>query len=690
MNGRIRSKELVDVARFREWGIRRVPWLWGERLKILFVIDGVIDTSTGAFGLGLVIDILRDPSYAWWVEFDIDIAKRGPSYPKGPHLVTYVDFRFDQSGFDIGEYDQVWLFGFNPGNDGGPDGNISMPKNSPLSDSELSVLAQWMDTGGGVFATGDHDYLGASMCSRIPRVRTMRKWTHAQGVPPIDGLTRLDTNQPATVFQASSLVYMPFDLEGDEVPQPIEVVREPLSSSLPWLSAFAPHPILCTRGGVIDVFPDHPHEGEIIDDADVELDSPLRIAGYSGVEYPGGPRRPTPHVVAYGRTTYVPTRRVKGTVSRRRFGLIGVYDGDPVGIGRIVVDSTWHHWFSGNLIGFRDSNPAVFELMKAYFRNVALWLATPAQRANMLTAATWGLVIGSGPMEFPITARTFDLGERARDVLGRTASQCTIREWVINVLDLEVFKQIKPPPDPCLSCPPWDHFEHAILGGMAKKLIEVAFPLQEEMARGGRPAPNPRAIASAASDGARQGHRELVRALADGGRLATQISRATEKGYRHRRVSIPDLGVTDVRVVIDEVRITDPNDPALDSTVLTVRFRVLIDDQIVAELDVEDVPTPDYNGPRGAVATLGRELAQVTVWRGSELAVEVVALPTTVSQAAQPLRGELVLAGDPRDWIGSHLPAAATTDQWRMKISIHIVSGRKSKRAGAPLPRPER
>ena len=34
-----------------------------------------------------------------------------------------------------------------------------------MTDGELKVLAEWMDAGGGVFATGDHAYLGASMCS---------------------------------------------------------------------------------------------------------------------------------------------------------------------------------------------------------------------------------------------------------------------------------------------------------------------------------------------------------------------------------------------------------------------------------------------------------------------------------------------------------------------------------------------
>ena len=72
------------------------------------------------------------------------------------------------------QYHEVFLFGFAPDNSGGSDSNISA---HPwyTTDNELKVLEDWMNRGGGVFATGDHDYLGASMCHRIPRVGTNAK-----------------------------------------------------------------------------------------------------------------------------------------------------------------------------------------------------------------------------------------------------------------------------------------------------------------------------------------------------------------------------------------------------------------------------------------------------------------------------------------------------------------------------------
>src|SRR5262249_13901029 len=146
-------------------------------IRILFVIDGRIEESTDptTFGLGYVLETLRDESFAWWVKFEVTVKKRDTG------------FRFTETGFDIGNFDQVWFFGDWPGlranNSSFGDNVIEEAQYSPLDDVELRIVAEWMDRRGGVFATGDHAMLGASMCHRIPRVRTMRRWTRAQQVP---------------------------------------------------------------------------------------------------------------------------------------------------------------------------------------------------------------------------------------------------------------------------------------------------------------------------------------------------------------------------------------------------------------------------------------------------------------------------------------------------------------------------
>lgn len=315
-----------DEDTFVRWGVAPGAALWPTVVRILFVVDGRINTSTCpvSFGLGYVLETLRDPSFAWWVRFSVKVVRRDLEpldYPCDPTKypdTNYTEdgnnqklnFKFTDSDFSFDDWDQVWFFGDYPAN---ADGDINSPGFYPLDDAELKLLAEWMDRGGGVFAAGDHWNLGASMCSRIPRVRTMRKWTHEQGVPTMDGDTRNQTLQPDPDPTQ--------DTEGDTIPQPIELTY------LQWTTSIlarppVTHPLLTTPTGVINTFPDHMHEGELFDDSNVQLDSPLNIPGYDQPEYPYEqpvinpgvgtaiapgvelPRpRPSPHVVAYGRTT---------------------------------------------------------------------------------------------------------------------------------------------------------------------------------------------------------------------------------------------------------------------------------------------------------------------------------------------------------------------------------------------------
>ncbi|NJP09642.1 MAG: hypothetical protein HC866_09275 [Leptolyngbyaceae cyanobacterium RU_5_1] len=49
-------------------------------------------------------------------------------------------------------YDQIWLFGFNT---------------TALSGPEQTAIANFMQSGGGVFATGDHSSIGAGMGANL-------------------------------------------------------------------------------------------------------------------------------------------------------------------------------------------------------------------------------------------------------------------------------------------------------------------------------------------------------------------------------------------------------------------------------------------------------------------------------------------------------------------------------------------
>lgn len=426
------------------WGVAPVPWLWPVKVKILLVIDGRITQGHGGeeFGLGPVLDTLRDPTFAYWVEFSVDVVKRDPP----------TRFRFDDRGFDLDRYDQVWLFGDWPGevaNDPAvPDEVIFAEQFSPLNNEELRVLAEWMDRGGGVFAVGDHAMLGASMCSRVPRVRSMRRWTHAQGVPSFVGDDRNETLQaaPLTSDQGDEAPESSPWWEGDRWLQRISPVWSRQNSHLSLFGRY-PHPILCGRAGVIDRFPDHMHEGAVVEDNDVALHGAIDIPGMVGVEYPQVPqiatatttdllgpttphRGPRPHVIAHGTTTNFGE-------PPRRFGLISVYDGDPVGLGRVAVESTWHHWFSMNLVGIVEKVPAHWHAMQDYYRNIAIWLSRPQQRISMLFNATWGVVVGKQPGAFDKVMSLGEIGERVLDVLGRTAPHCLVSELVAAFVHVE-------------------------------------------------------------------------------------------------------------------------------------------------------------------------------------------------------------------------------------------------------------
>lgn len=477
------------------------PFLRPCRMKILMVVDGdggfvTITYGRLYFSLSALCELLED-SPDWWIKYDLTKMHRQTD-PLG--AADGNGFRFTDAGFDINQYDQIWFFGAR--------GNVNDP--ARLSDAELAIVARWMDERqGGVFAVGDHWDLGASLCGRIPRVATMRKWSPAQNPPQNFGLNRHDT-----LMKGHDGFYT-FNDESDDIPMTTRVRRYPLWSTTIFKRRWAPHPVLCGKDGVIDILPDHPHEGEVIEPAN--LTATFSFASYTNKpEYPEvSGHREAPNIIAWARVQGDHTAGSdlnKGQANAKEFGAVGAYDGHRANVGRVVVDSTWHHWMDVNLIGrpraqvddpidwVADDDPKAlgftyspdgrkaYGRIKEYFLNVAKWLGSPAKQNCMFTRATWGIVVRY-PLAEVVSPRLpiWELGGFARDAIGRRASPCTLYSWILphfpewrQVLPIEI-KHIPDPPLE-LATPNWEAFETYVVGGMTKEMLELAYSLGEKEA----------------------------------------------------------------------------------------------------------------------------------------------------------------------------------------------------------------
>ena len=511
------QKEIIskDVSSYYIDYASRVLVSLFTNIKILVVVDSSIDLdlNAGSFGIGRVIKLIRETRFAT-VDFEVTIAERQGDQEVNPNPSDiepkYKGFRFDQKDSDgkniIDKFTEIWCFGFEPGNNpGGTDNDIT-----PLSNLELKELTKWMnDKKGGVFATGDHHYLGADMCSKMPRVGTMRKWTIADGVPPISGPDRIDTNRPANPEQSDitgTPQVMPNTNEEDSHPQKIDWIPWVTSLSSPVSIAKRPHPILCHPTlGPIDIMPDHPHEGLCFDtrpdtngNVEIKLDGSYNFDGYVGDEYPqDGGIRPTPQIIAEGTTLPDPPYSFqKGYSPAKRFPMISVYDGLKAGVGRVVVDSTWHHWLNMNISTMQSNvNQTNWEKISRYYINIALWLSPkrPFLIANLyfMIASNFSYL---GFREFSPKGNIFEMGSTYRNSFSRRYGPCWVEEFLLDwlrVYKIELypklidhyFKNPKPfpGPNPCLSCPSLDLLEDAMLGGMVRKSSEIINPIIKQL-----------------------------------------------------------------------------------------------------------------------------------------------------------------------------------------------------------------
>jgi hypothetical protein len=458
-----------------------------QNINILMVADGKHthwasfgpgDPNDDYFGLSEVIRTLSVPSN-YPVNFTVTKAHRDKDpgqfqllSPEEQALFTPEfpeNFKFNEH--DLSVYDEIWLFGVGDSQNG---------ETEPISQEELQSIHEFMEGGGGVFATGDHQELGAPLCGKVPRVSSMRKW-FVKGVDPRfiapDGLNanRIDTlrSNPSDPQVSRVVPVFNFDNQSDDIPQQIFPTPYPIFDNNNTIIYFIVHPLLDHPDGFVDVLPDHMHEGEIINPGDIDLGRQLQFTGEAFDEYPSDlkGKRLRPFLVATGQTFAHTTKMTEshGTdpnspENPRSFGIIGAYDGRLTGrgTGRVVVDSTWHHFFDINLIGdplapapknqgFKASGNGLVALdkIKRYYRNIGLWLARAPLQGNGFAYAAYHLA-RSQPLSMIIeknraysSQELLQIGFLARSAFNSFAPAPTQMDWLhahLRSQDLDGFR----------------------------------------------------------------------------------------------------------------------------------------------------------------------------------------------------------------------------------------------------------
>lgn len=442
---------IIDWDRHFKW------WRPPSKVRILMYADSSVQFNGGGFlGLQYVYNLLKSRAY-YYVDFSIDFAHRDGTDPSAtiPGAQTLISLDI------VNKYDEVWFFGFN-----------STPNLSP---AEVTLIGQFMSAPkfGGVLVTGDHADLGKGIAGQIPRAGVMRRYPAPPIFAPTWNTTVEEGPDPGATFD--------FNDQSDDLPQSIRYKRYPIGSTLVFRRNYRPHPVLCGPDGPIDIFPDHQHEGEAI--------APVPSAGDPTWPTKAGYQE-QPEVIAWGRI-----KDPAATKHGQEIGLVSAYNGHNVDVGRILADSTWHHWFDINLMGIApfpspyagfDATPAGQAALKkidAYFLNCGVWLAPPDRQAEMRSAGWWSILWSDQIIELPSNAPIWIYGEQAIDALGRRTSRCTVSEWI---LDWPIFKE---------KIPRWEWpmllerfqlidvpFERYVAGGILKQLLKDVGPLSQKAA----------------------------------------------------------------------------------------------------------------------------------------------------------------------------------------------------------------
>ncbi|HEV2914795.1 MAG TPA: hypothetical protein VGX92_16070 [Pyrinomonadaceae bacterium] len=233
------------------------------------------------------------------------------------------------SHLDATDFDEVWLFAVDTG-----DG---------LTEADCQGITRFRQRGGGILSTRDHQDLGSSLCTLggIGRAH----FFHSKHQDPDE--TRHTRDDQATKNISWPNYHSGSNGDYQQI-TPVEPVHQLLHNA-------------ASRRGRVEYFPAHPHEGAV------------------GV--PEG--EDDARVIATGTSL----------VTKRPFNLVVAFekaqDGHGNTLGRAIAESSFHHFVDYNWDTSKgcpsfveespgdqiEREPERLEDVKAYVRNLALWLA---------------------------------------------------------------------------------------------------------------------------------------------------------------------------------------------------------------------------------------------------------------------------------------------------------------------------
>jgi hypothetical protein len=245
------------------------------------------------------------------------------------------------SMLDQSEFDELWLFAV----DSGPG----------LTAADCQGITRFRQRGGGVLTARDHADVGSSLCT-LGSVGSAH-YFHTRNPDPDESRRTNDDTGDKSISWPNYHSGKNGDFHRIAALEPIhDLLRNPSS-----------------RSGLIEYFPSHPHEGAVGLSAD-ENNARVIATGFSSMT-----GRPFSLIVAFEEST----------------------DAHGNKLGRAIAESSFHHFADYNWDIKRGCPSFVNELpgdgcereaekledIKAYVRNVALWLAgrTPDSRKQSPT-----------------------------------------------------------------------------------------------------------------------------------------------------------------------------------------------------------------------------------------------------------------------------------------------------------------